>query len=68
MLVLSRKRGESLIIGEGIRVTITRIAGNRVALGIDAPPEVPVLRGELERRDQQPTQTKEPRELLGNGI
>lgn len=47
MLVLSRKVGERLIIGDGIELTISRIAGNRVAIGIVAPKEVPILRGEL---------------------
>ena len=47
MLVLSRKAGESLYIGDGITVSITSISGGRVKLAIDAPPEVPILRGEL---------------------
>ncbi len=47
MLVLSRKIGESIVIGEGIIVTVTRISGNRVTLGIDAPADVRVLRSEL---------------------
>ena len=47
MLVLSRKIGESVVIGEGITVTVTRINGNRVTLGITAPDDVRVLRSEL---------------------
>ena len=47
MLVLSRKAGESLYIGDGITVTVTSTSGGRVKLAIDAPPEVPILRGEL---------------------
>ncbi len=50
MLVLSRKTQERIIIGEGIEVTILGISGNRVRLGIKAPPEVPILREELECR------------------
>jgi carbon storage regulator len=49
MLVLSRKQGEQLLIGDDIVLTINRISGNRVAIGIDAPREVRIVRGELER-------------------
>ena len=51
MLVLSRKEGEQLLIGDDIVLTISRISGNRVAIGIDAPREVRIVRGELERRE-----------------
>jgi carbon storage regulator len=47
MLVLSRKVGEELVIGENIRVVIHRIAGNRVTIGIEAPTDVRIVRGEL---------------------
>lgn len=47
MLVLSRKPGESLIIGNQIKVTIVRVQGNRVKLGIEAPESCRVLRAEL---------------------
>jgi carbon storage regulator len=46
-LVLSRRIGESILIGENIRVVITAIAGNQVRIGIEAPPEVRILRNEL---------------------
>jgi carbon storage regulator len=49
MLVLSRKVGEKLIIGDNITVVVNRVAGNRVTLGIEAPPEVRVIRGELRK-------------------
>jgi carbon storage regulator len=48
MLVLSRKRGESLVIDDKIRVVVHRIVGNRVTLGIEAPNDVHILRAELE--------------------
>jgi carbon storage regulator len=48
MLVLSRKEGEQLRIGDDIVVTVSRISGNRVAIGIEAPRSVRVVRGELE--------------------
>ena len=47
MLVLSRKSHEQIIIGQGIEITVLAIRGNRVRLGINAPPEVPILREEL---------------------
>lgn len=51
MLVLSRKEGERLVIGENVIITINRIAGNRITLGIEAPRDVRIVRGELDRRE-----------------
>lgn len=48
MLVLSRKVGQELVIGDNIRITINRVGGSRVTLGIEAPGDVRVVRGELE--------------------
>jgi carbon storage regulator len=47
MLVLSRKKGESIRIGNDIVVTIQRLSGNRVSVGIEAPPHCRISRGEL---------------------
>lgn len=47
MLVLSRQRDESIIIGENIVVTIVDIRGDKVRLGIEAPEEIPVHRREV---------------------
>ena len=47
MLVLSRKLGETIRIGDDVRVTILHLAGGRVRLGIAAPLDVPVHRSEL---------------------
>jgi carbon storage regulator len=47
MLVLSRKVGESILISESIRVTVVQSNNGRIRLGIEAPPEVIVLREEL---------------------
>jgi carbon storage regulator CsrA len=49
MLVLSRKTGERIHIGENITIEIRRVAGNRVTLALEAPRTVRILRGELEQ-------------------
>lgn len=48
MLVLSRKENERIRLGDSIVLTIVRVSGDKVRLGIQAPPEVLVLRDELE--------------------
>lgn len=48
MLVLSRKEGERLVIGDNVVITVNRISGNRITLGIDAPRDIRIVRGELE--------------------
>jgi carbon storage regulator len=50
MLVLSRKRGEAIVIGDGITVTVLAVDGDRVKLGVVAPTEVPVHREEVYQR------------------
>ena len=47
MLVLSRKESERIRLGDSIVVTIVRVSGDKVRLGIEAPPHVLVLRDEL---------------------
>lgn len=47
MLVLSRKVGEKIHVGNDITVEVRRVSGNRVTLAIDAPRLVRILRGEL---------------------
>ncbi len=47
MLVLSRHRDESIMIGDDVMITIVDIRGDKVRLGIDAPQEVPVHRLEV---------------------
>lgn len=54
MLVLSRRDGERILIGDSITVTVTRIGENTVKLGIDAPRDVPVIRAELKDRHPEP--------------
>jgi carbon storage regulator len=47
MLVLSRKRNESIVINDDIRIVVVEIRGDKVRLGIEAPKEVPVHRHEV---------------------
>ncbi|MHB1035841.1 MAG: carbon storage regulator [Pirellulales bacterium] len=54
MLVLSRKTGERILIGGGIAVTVVRISQNSVRIGIEAPPETPILREEIQSDLNQP--------------
>lgn len=53
MLVLSRKQGEKVRLGESILVTVVRVSGDKVRLGIQAPREVLVLRDELDRHEER---------------
>jgi carbon storage regulator len=50
MLVLSRKPGEEILIGDNVRLVVHSIRGNRVRLGIAAPEGVPIARAELLER------------------
>ncbi len=54
MLVLSRKETQRIKLGDSIVVTVVRLAGDKVRLGIEAPADMLVLRGELDRFDEQP--------------
>lgn len=51
MLVLSRKVGDRIVIGDGIVLVVKRIVGQRVSLGIEAPQQVHIVRGELKPLD-----------------
>ncbi len=48
MLVLSRKPAEKIRLGNSIVVTVVRVTGDKVRIGIEAPPDVVVLRDELQ--------------------
>lgn len=54
MLVLSRKLGERIVIGDNIVVTVVEIDRGKIRLGIDAPKEVAIYRGELVRGRPEP--------------
>lgn len=68
-MILQRKTGESLLIGEDIRVSVVSVEAGRVRLAIEAPQEIPILRSELKvavdaNRDAAREETS-PLELLG---
>src|SRR5437763_292397 len=70
MLVLSRKSGQQLMIGDDIKITVVGMQGNRVTLGIEAPRDQRVLRSELYDRPDEPLiievlTTHEPTPLAG---
>lgn len=58
MLVLSRRLGETLIIGDDVKISVLGISGNQVRIGIEAPREVSVHREEIYNRIQEETQTE----------
>lgn len=60
MLVLTRKTTERLYIGDDICVTVVRLEGRQVRLGIEAPRDVPVRRGELPPRPTMPIVGERP--------
>lgn len=47
MLVLTRKKDEQIVIGDNIKITLLRVQGNSVRIGIDAPRDIRILRGEV---------------------
>jgi carbon storage regulator len=57
MLVLTRKKSESIVIGDDIVITVSEIRGNKVRLSVDAPKDVPIHRHEvyeaIKREDQK---------------
>ncbi len=48
MLVIRRRAGEAVVIGDGVEITVIDVTGSRVKLGIEAPSEVTILRKEIQ--------------------
>ncbi len=57
MLTLSRRKGERIVIEGGIEIEVLKTGSGRVRLGVHAPREVRVRRGELVKREQRESQT-----------
>lgn len=66
MLVISRKCGEQIVIGENIELTIVAVRGRRVRIGLSGPPEVQFARREVRERmqDYSRTAAKQPSAML----
>jgi len=67
MLVLTRKAGERIVIGENVEISVVRIRGNRVRLGVSAPRQIAVRRREVRKQieelhfeQQGPSCTQDP--------
>lgn len=62
MLVLSRKKNESIVINNDIRIVVVEIRGDKVRLGVEAPREVPVHRNEVYEAIQRSNEATEATE------
>jgi carbon storage regulator len=59
MIVIPRRVGESIVIGDSIVITVIEIRGDKVRLGIEHPPDVPVHRQEVFEATQSSTRASE---------
>jgi len=66
MLVLSRKKGESIVIGENIELTVLSVEGDTIKLGIQAPKQVDIYRKEILKSVQENNESAaiDPKKIL----
>ncbi|KTD61618.1 carbon storage regulator CsrA [Legionella spiritensis] len=64
MLILTRRIGETLIIGDDVNITVLGVKGNQVRLGINAPKDVSVHREEIYLRIQQEKESSDTEEAV----
>jgi carbon storage regulator len=70
MLILTRRIGETLNIGDNVQVTVLGIKGNQVRIGVNAPKDIPVHREEIYERIKKEKEAgivHEPRKLVEQG-
>ncbi|MDY6956091.1 MAG: carbon storage regulator CsrA [Pseudomonadota bacterium] len=65
MLILTRRVGETVMVGDEITITVLGVKGNQVRLGINAPKNVAVHREEIYRRIKQEHDDMEPGDVIG---
>lgn len=68
MLILTRRVGETVMIGDDVTVTVLGVKGNQVRIGVNAPKEVAVHREEIFERIKREEQQNLPRAATGNGV
>jgi carbon storage regulator len=67
MLILTRRVGETVMIGENVTVTVLGVKGNQVRIGVNAPKEVAVHREEIFDRIKREEQVPSARPATGSG-
>lgn len=60
MLILTRRIGETIIVGDDVNITVMGVSGNQIKLGINAPKEIPVNREEMYLQIKKGLREKKP--------
>ncbi len=67
MLVLSRKVGERIVVGDNITITVVRMGNGSVRIGVEAPQDLPIMRQELMLREASPARQARVAEMCEMG-